>query len=70
MNKLITAISSVGITLLVTACAATSGANGVVLPLDHGPRAQATPWENQQRVLRTEQKAKAASEKQSQNSNR
>ena len=70
MNKLITTIGSFGVALLVTACAATSGANGVVLPLDHGPRAQTTPWENQQRVLRAAQKTKAASETQSQDSNK
>jgi len=39
MNKRITTISSVGITLLVSACVGTSGTNNVVLPLDHGPRA-------------------------------
>nr|WP_315249558.1 hypothetical protein [uncultured Duganella sp.] len=68
MNKLITTIGSIGVALLVSACASTSGSNGVVLPLDHGPRAQTTPWENQQRLLRAEQKAKAESEKQSQDS--
>ena len=70
MDKLTTAISSIGIALLVSACAGTSGTNNVALPLDHGPRAQTTPWENQQRVLRTEQKAKAALEKHFQNFNK
>ena len=63
MNKLITTISSFGVALLVTACAGTNGTKGVVLPLDHGPRAQATPWENQQRMLHAEQKAKQAAKK-------
>ncbi|HCY62236.1 MAG TPA: hypothetical protein DHV59_05280 [Oxalobacteraceae bacterium] len=30
----------------------------VVLPLDHGPRAQTTPWLNRQRLLRAEQEAR------------
>ena len=30
----------------------------IVLPLDHGPRAQTTPWSNQQRLLRAEQEAR------------
>lgn len=36
----------------------------IVLPLDHGPRAQVTPWVNQQRLRRAEQEArdKAAAE--------
>jgi len=29
------------------------------LPLDHGPRAEVTPWVNQQRRLRAEQAARA-----------
>lgn len=46
---------------------ATSGNEGpkrIVLPLDHGPRAQTTPWVNQQRLRRAEQEAreKAAAE--------
>jgi hypothetical protein len=32
---------------------ATSSAKKTTLPLDHGPRAVATPWENQQRKLST-----------------
>ena len=31
----------------------------LVLPLDHGPRAQSTPWLNQQRVLRAEAQVQA-----------
>ena len=62
MNKLTTAIVTIGMALLVTACASPNGTNRVVLPLDHGPRAQTTPWENKQRLLRAEIKAKAASE--------
>ncbi len=62
MNKLTTVIITIGMALLVTACASPNGTNRVVLPLDHGPRAQTTPWENKQRLLRAEIKAKAASE--------
>ena len=29
----------------------------IVLPLDHGPRAQTTPWSNLQRLLRAEREA-------------
>ena len=31
--------------------------HALVLPLDHGPRAQTTPWLNKQRVLRAEAQA-------------
>lgn len=31
----------------------------LALPLDHGPRPQATPWLNQQQVLRAEARARA-----------
>ena len=64
MNKLTTTIATISAALLITACAST-GTNDVkqvVLPLDHGPRAQTTPWENKQRLLRAELKAKAASD--------
>ncbi|WP_024973293.1 hypothetical protein [Ralstonia pickettii] len=44
---------------LLAACASTEGSPRVVLPLDHGPRAQTTPWENQQRLLRAEKAARA-----------
>jgi hypothetical protein len=30
------------------------------LPLDHGPRAEVTPWVNRQRRLRAEEESKAA----------
>lgn len=62
MTKLTTVIITIGMALLVTACASPNGTNRVVLPLDHGPRAQTTPWENKQRLLRAEIEAKAASE--------
>ena len=32
----------------------------LVLPVDHGPRAQTTPWLNQQRMLRAEAQARNA----------
>jgi len=35
-------------------------ATKIVLPLDHGPRAETTPWLNQQRRLRAEAMAKSA----------
>ncbi len=31
----------------------------LALPLDHGPRAQATPWENEQRKTRYAERVKA-----------
>ena len=34
--------------------------DALVLPLDHGPRAQTTPWLNKQRVLRAEAQARNA----------
>ena len=34
--------------------------HALVLPLDHGPRAQTTPWLNKQRVLRAEAQARNA----------
>jgi hypothetical protein len=52
MKKVITTIIAVGVALILSACASTGGAKPVVLPLDHGPRAQTTPWENQQRQAR------------------
>jgi len=62
MNKLTTTIATISAALLITACASTNDVKQVVLPLDHGPRAQTTPWENKQRLLRAELKAKAASD--------
>ena len=45
------------------ASAATEMSDGapqkLVLPLDHGPRAQTTPWLNRQRVLRADAEARA-----------
>lgn len=32
----------------------------LALPLDHGPRAQTTPWLNQQRLKRAEEEARRA----------
>ncbi len=45
--------------IILTACAELRDPNRVVLPLDHGPRAQTTPWENQQRLLRAGPGARA-----------
>ncbi|WP_395401078.1 hypothetical protein ACHMW6_25675 [Pseudoduganella sp. UC29_106] len=44
MNKLFTTLTTMGTALVLTACASTAEPKRVVLPLDHGPRAQATPW--------------------------
>jgi hypothetical protein len=46
------AIALSGIAL--SACAQLNDPSRVVLPLDHGPRAQTTPWENRQRHARIE----------------
>ncbi|MGH8855156.1 MAG: hypothetical protein ACREWI_12870 [Telluria sp.] len=43
--------------IVLTACADLRDPNRLILPLDHGPRAQTTPWENQQRRLRAAQEA-------------
>lgn len=43
----------------LTACAGPATGNRVALTLDHGPRAQTTPWLNKQRLLRAEQEAAA-----------
>ncbi|ELX08342.1 MULTISPECIES: hypothetical protein [Oxalobacteraceae] len=59
MNKLFTTLTTIGAAMILTACASTAGPKRLVLPLDHGPRAQTTPWENKQRILRAEQEAKA-----------
>lgn len=37
------------------------------LPLDHGPRAQTTPWENKQRLLRQEAKPRGPQAQQNNN---
>lgn len=50
----------VGATL--TACASPDNANKTVLLLDHGPRAQTTPWANQQRLLRSQHQAHVKAE--------
>lgn len=44
--------------ITVTACAGPGAVHKSVLPLDHGPRAQTTPWSNQQRMQRAEQEAR------------
>ncbi len=55
MNKLLITVFTVGATMILGACASPGTSNRVVLPLDHGPRAQTTPWNNQQRLLNREQ---------------
>lgn len=37
-----------------------SAAANLKLPLDHGPRAEVTPWVNRQRRIRAEEEIKAA----------
>lgn len=63
MNKLFSILTTIGVAMVLTACASPDAPKHTVLPLDHGPRAQSTPWQNQQRVLRAEQQAKASAEK-------
>lgn len=70
MNKLFTTLATMGTVLVLTACANTGVTKRTVLPLDHGPRAQTTPWQNQQRVLNAEQHAKGDAEKSSQDANK
>ncbi len=64
-RRFITTAGVMAVTVVVTACAGPETGNRVVLPLDHGPRAQTTPWSNQQRLLRAEQEARAKAEAQS-----
>lgn len=56
-KKIITTAAVIAVTVIVTACASSGPTNKVVLPLDHGPRAQTTPWSNHQRLLRAELEA-------------
>ncbi|MQA18451.1 hypothetical protein [Rugamonas rivuli] len=58
MNKFFTTLITIGVGTALTACASTDLPKRTVLPLDHGPRAQATPWLNQQRLLYLEQQTK------------
>lgn len=70
MNKLFSILTTIGVAMVLTACASPDAPKHTVLPLDHGPRAQSTPWQNQQRVLRAEQQAKASAEKSQLNANK
>lgn len=70
MNELLTTLATMGTALALTACASTGVTKHTALPLDHGPRAQATPWQNQQRLLHAEQQAKVDAAKSSPNANR
>lgn len=63
MNKLITTVGGIGVAFILSACVGTNANKSLILPLDHGPRAQVTPWENQQRMPRFGQKDKAAPSK-------
>lgn len=56
MKKLIISIATIGVALILSACAGADGTKRVVRPLDHGPHARTTP--NQQRLMHTEQEAK------------
>lgn len=64
-RTLIAMTSMMAIGPILAACAGPEAANKVVLPLDHGPLAQTTPWANQQRLLRAEQEAREKTETQS-----
>ncbi|WP_395400949.1 hypothetical protein ACHMW6_25295 [Pseudoduganella sp. UC29_106] len=70
MNKFFTTLTTMGIAMVLTACASTDVPQRAALPLDHGPRAQTTPWLNQQRLLHAEQQAKVGAEKLSQDPNK
>lgn len=70
MSKFITTLATVGVTLVLAACASKGEPKRTVLPLDHGPRAQTTPWENQQRRLHAQQQEKAGTEKSSEDLNK
>lgn len=70
MNKLFTTLATMGTALVLTACASTGVTQRTALPLDHGPHAQATPWQNQQRLLHAEQQAKADAARSSQDANK
>jgi hypothetical protein len=44
---------------LLAGCAAQADRQRVVLPLDHGPRAETTPWANKQRLNNIEKTAQS-----------
>ena len=55
MRKALIAMTGmVVVGVALTACAGPATGNRVALTLDHGPRAQTTPWLNKQRLLRAE----------------
>jgi hypothetical protein len=47
------------IAVLLAGCAAQADRQRVVLPLDHGPRAETTPWANKQRLNNIEKTAQS-----------
>jgi hypothetical protein len=53
-NALITWIAAISVGVALSACATPGSSQKIVLPLDHGPRAQTTPWANQQRLHQIE----------------
>lgn len=65
MRKALIAMTGmVVVGVALTACAGPATGNRVALTLDHGPRAQTTPWLNKQRLLRAEQEAAAKAQEQ------
>lgn len=58
MSKILTTWTTIGTVMILTACTSLYEPTRLALPLDHGPRATTTPWENKQRIMRAEQGAK------------
>lgn len=65
MKKALIAMTGmVVVGVALTAWAGPDTGNRLALTLDHGPRAQTTPWLNKQRMLRAEQEAAAKAQEQ------
>lgn len=52
MNILSTTLIVTSAAITLTACVGPQPSKKTVLPLDHGPRAQTTPWENNHRLMK------------------
>lgn len=59
MNKLFKAGAAVLGAVSLSACASLGDPGRTTLPLDHGPRAQSTPWLNHQLALYREKQSRA-----------
>lgn len=62
MKTLLSIVTVAGAAMLLASCASPDTSKHAALPLDHGPRAQTTPWENKQRLLRAEQQRREKAE--------